>query len=97
MSKYQLSELKESDTYTIDFNLAATPKTITIREITVNTNALNGKTIAKYTYAINGVIVHESTNGEDFQLSGLTRGNKSNKCNNTRRKQRNTRKYDKTI
>ena len=42
-------------------------------EISVNTT----KTVAKYTYAINGKIVHESTNGEDYTIRDLAKGNKA--------------------
>lgn len=79
VSKYQLSELTDADTYTIDFSTAATPTTITIQNIVVNQEAINasGKKIAKYTYAINGKIVHESKTPENYTLTGLARGNKA--------------------
>lgn len=70
ISKYQLSDL---GTYTIDFSTAATMTSITIQNITTNTT----KEISKYTYALNGKIVHESKNGEDYKITGLAKGNKS--------------------
>ena len=73
MSKYQLSELKNEDNYTIDFSTTATPSAITIKDITVHTT----KAIGKYVYAINGNIVHESTNGENYEAKDLARGNKA--------------------
>ena len=74
ISKYQLSELKETDSYTIDYDVVATPTTITIRNIRINAG---GKEIAKYQYAVNGKILHESTNGEDYKITGLAKGNKA--------------------
>lgn len=70
VSKYQLSELS---TYTIDFSTAATVTSMTIQNISVNTT----ETVAKYTYAINGTIIHESTNGEDYTIKDLAKGNKA--------------------
>ncbi len=70
MSKYQLSELSG---YTVDFNTTATPTSITIQEIKSNTT----KNIAKYIYAINGKVAHESTNGENYTITGLERENKA--------------------
>jgi len=70
MSKYQLSNLAG---YTVDYNTAATVTSITIQNITINTT----KTVAKYTYAINGTIVHESTNGEAYTIKNLAKGNKA--------------------
>ncbi len=76
MSKYQLSNLEE---YTIDYNTAATVTTINVQNITINTD----KTIAKYTYAINGNIVHEfdckkegTSQAGDYLITGLAKGNK---------------------
>ena len=71
MSKYQLSE--STDTYTIDFETTATPTSITIKGISTNTT----KTIAKYTYAINGKIIHESTKPEDYEVKNLAKGNRA--------------------
>ena len=73
ISKYQLSELTDNDTYTIDYATTATPTTITIKDISTSTE----KEIAKYVYAINGNIVHESTSPEEYTLKGLAKGNKA--------------------
>ena len=73
VSKYQLSELVDSDTYSVDFSTTATPTSITIKNIITSTD----KAIAKYQYAINGKIVHESTTPEDYKLEGLAKGNKA--------------------
>jgi len=70
MSKYQLSELSK---YTIDFSTAASATSITVQSITTNTT----QTIAKYTYALNGRIIHESTSPEDYKITGLAKGNKA--------------------
>jgi len=70
MSKYQLSELGK---YTIDFSTAASATSITIQNISINTT----QTIAKYTYALNGRIVHESTSPENYKITGLAKGNKA--------------------
>ena len=70
ISKYQLSELSK---YTIDFSTAASATSITVQSITTNTT----QTIAKYTYALNGKIVHESTSPEDYKITGLAKGNKA--------------------
>ena len=79
MSKYQLNELLDTDEYTVDFNNQVTMTSITIEGITVSSNRLNatGKEVAKYIYAVNGNIVHESTNGEDFTLKNVAKGNKA--------------------
>ena len=79
MSKYQLSELLDTDEYTVDFNNQATMTSITIEGIKVSANrvAETGKEVAKYIYAVNGNIVHESTNGEDYTLKGVAKGNKA--------------------
>lgn len=70
MSKYQLSDLGK---YTIDFSVAASSTSITIQSITTNTT----QTIAKYTYALNGKIVHESTSPENYKITNLAKGNKA--------------------
>ena len=70
ISKYQLTELS---TYTVDYTTAATTTSITIQNISVNTT----KTVDKYTYAINGTIVYESKNGEDYTIKDLAKGNKA--------------------
>ncbi len=69
MSKYQLSELTE---YTLDFSTAATTNSITIQDIKLNTN----KTVAKYTYAINGSIIEEAATGKNYTIKNLAKGNK---------------------
>lgn len=73
MSKYQLSDLSNDDPYTIDFATTATPGTITIKDIKTSTD----KGIAKYQYALNGKIVHESTEPENHVLKDLAKGNKA--------------------
>lgn len=70
MSKYQLSDLT---TYTIDFSTTATVSSITIKDIKTNAS----EEIAKYTYAINGTIVHESTTPEEYTVKNLAKGNKA--------------------
>ncbi len=79
MSKYQLSELSDTDTYTIDFSTVATSTAITIQNITVYAEGIeaSGRQIAEYQYAINGNIVHRSTDGSDFTITGLSKGNKA--------------------
>ncbi len=73
MSKYQLSDLTENDTYTIDFGTTATPSTITIKDIKTNTT----KGIAKYQYALNGKILYTSDKPENYTIRDLTKGNKT--------------------
>lgn len=73
MSKYQLSEFQKGDNYTIDYKTVATATTIKVQEISTNTD----KTIAKYTYAVNGNVLHESKNPEDYTITGLAKGNKT--------------------
>ena len=70
MSKYQLSELSQ---YTVDFSMAATISSIVMQNIKTNPG---DKTVAKYTYAIDGNIVHESTTAEDYEQTDLTLGRK---------------------
>lgn len=79
ISKYQLSDLTTNDTYMIDYSTTATPSTITIKNIVINTEKLEaeGKKVAKYTYAINGKILHESTLLEEYTIKGLAKGNKA--------------------
>ena len=72
-SKYQLSELKETDEYIIDFATTATPSTITIKDIKTNTT----KGIAKYQYALNGKILYTSDKPENYTIRDLTKGNKT--------------------
>ena len=60
MSKYQLSELDE---YKINYSLAASKTHFNVNNLTNNTtNAI------KYTYAINGKIVHESNTLENYSF-----------------------------
>ena len=73
MSKYQLSEFNKEDGYTIDYKTIATPTSIKIQEISANTE----KAIAKYTYALNANIIHESTTPDDYVIEELAKGNKS--------------------
>ena len=70
MSKYQLSELSQ---YTVDFSMAATMNSIVMQNVKINAG---DKTVAKYTYAIDGNIVHESTTAEDYEQTNLTLGNR---------------------
>ena len=65
MSKYQLSE---SGSYVLDYNMVASKTQIRVSNFTTNTS----KTIAKYTYAINGKIEHESTTLEDYSFANTT-------------------------
>lgn len=73
MSKYQLSEFTENDSYTIDYKTTATTTSIKIQEISTNTE----KTIVKYTYAINGNIIYESSTPDEYVIEGLAKGNKA--------------------
>ena len=70
MAKYQLSELEG---YKVDYQVAVTPSTMTIKEMKIDIS----KTVAKYTYALNGKIIHESTQPENYTIKELTRGNKT--------------------
>ena len=58
MSKYQLSELDE---YKINYSLAASRTHFNVNNLTNNTT-----NATKYTYAINGKIVHESNTLENY-------------------------------
>jgi hypothetical protein len=53
--------------------VAASITSMTIQNITINTT----KTVAKYTYAINGTIVHQSTTNENYTITNLAKGNKA--------------------
>ena len=64
MSKYQLSEL---DKYKINYSLAAS-KT----QFKVNNFTNNATDASKYTYAINGKIVYESSKLEDYTFDNTT-------------------------
>ena len=61
MSKYQLSELNN---YKIDYNLTASKTQFNVKNFTNNVTDAS-----KYTYAINGKIVHESSSLEDYSFS----------------------------
>lgn len=60
MQKYTVGD---KDKYTIDFEAVASKSKIKMQSIRTNTT----ETIAKYTYAINGNILKESTTAEDFE------------------------------
>ena len=60
MSKYQLSELDE---YKINYSLAASRTHFNVNNLTNNTT-----NATKYTYAINGKIVHESNTLENYSF-----------------------------
>ena len=60
MSKYQLSELDE---YKINYSLAASRTYFNVNNLTNNTT-----NATKYTYAINGKIVHESNTLENYSF-----------------------------
>ena len=60
MQKYTVGD---RDKYTIDFEAVASKSKIKMQSIRTNTT----ETIAKYTYAINGNILKESTTAEDFE------------------------------
>ena len=53
----------ERDTYTLNFDAVASKTKIKIQGISINTT----ETVAKYTYAINGNIVKESSTAENFE------------------------------
>ena len=61
----------ERDSYTINFEAVASKTKIKMQTINVNTT----ETIAKYTYAINGNIVKESTTAENLEYSMNTEEN----------------------
>ena len=58
----------ERDTYTINFDAVASKTKIKIQGISIDTT----ETVAKYTYAINGNIVNESTAPENFEYEMST-------------------------
>ncbi len=74
LSKYQLSEL---DKYKIDFSLSATKTQFNVKNFTNNVTDAS-----KYTYAINGKIVHESDTLEEYSFSN-TEPDKTNFINIT--------------
>ncbi len=65
MSKYQLSELDE---YKINYSLVSSKTTFNVNNFTNNL----ADSASKYTYAINGKIVHESTSLEDYSFENTT-------------------------
>ena len=58
----------ERDTYTLNFDAVASKTKIKIQGISINTT----ETVAKYTYAINGNIVKESSTAENFEYETNT-------------------------
>ena len=72
MSKYQLSDLGE---YALDFTTVSTVTSITIENINVKTT--EDRPVAKYQYAINGKVVYESTDGGNYTVKGLVKGDKA--------------------
>lgn len=65
MSKYQLSELEE---YKLDYNLSASEELFSLSDFTNNVS----ENATKYTYALNGIIVHESEVLEDYLIDNIT-------------------------
>lgn len=63
MSKYELSNLGE---YTIDYSLTASMKEFNVNNVRVSET--KKEKIAKYTYALNGQIQHESTTIENYSF-----------------------------
>ena len=59
---------EERDTYTLNFDAVASKTKIKIQGISINTT----ETVAKYTYAINGNIVKESSTAENFEYETNT-------------------------
>ena len=72
MSKYQLSEFNNNSTYKIYFETTSTPNKISVKNLTVGSDA-----IVSYTYAINGKIVHTSNNPDNYDFTGLASGDKA--------------------
>ena len=68
MTKYTLGEKEK---YTINFEAIASKTKIKMQTISANTT----NTVAKYTYAINGNIVKESTTAENFEYAMNTEEN----------------------
>lgn len=73
MSKYQLSELNAGE-YIIDYTTAVTTTSATIKDI--RENIPSGKTVAKYTYYLNGNLVPDHFTKEDVKIQA-TPGNKT--------------------
>ena len=76
MSKYQLSELTNSDTYTVDYSMVATIDSMIFQNIKLNTG---NKTVSKIQYYIDGKLVHEvnSQTPEDYEQTGLQLGERT--------------------
>lgn len=64
-SKYQLTELENS--YAIDYFLSADENNLYAKKIKTSVNSA----VAKYTYAINGKIVNESTTPDDYAFENI--------------------------
>lgn len=62
----------ESDKYTVNFETIANKTAVKIKNITKNTT----EEIVKYTYAIDGNIIYESTTPEDFEKVESTENEK---------------------
>ena len=74
MSKYQLSNWSEDTPLSLNYDTSAGMTSITIQNITVNSSKKDE--IVKYTYAVNGNILYESTRPEDKTIKNLAKGNK---------------------
>ncbi len=74
MSKYQLSELNEGE-YIVDYTTAVNMNSVTIKDI--RENVPTGKTVAKYTYYLNGNLVPDHFTKEDELKIPATPGNKT--------------------
>ena len=74
MSKYQLSNWSEDTPLALNYDTSAGMTSITIQNITVNSSKKDE--IVKYTYAVNGNILYESTRPEDKTIKDLAKGNK---------------------
>ena len=72
ISKYQLSEFTTNSTYPIYYETTSTPNSITVKNIAPGSN-----NIAKYTYAINGKIMEERNNPDNYTFTNLAKGNKA--------------------
>ncbi|MCI8482353.1 MAG: hypothetical protein HFJ27_04710 [Clostridia bacterium] len=67
VSKYTLDDLKE---YTLDYEMIANINSILVKDIKKNTS----NTVEKYTYALNGTIVKESTTPDNYEFTNLRVG-----------------------
>lgn len=83
MNKYQISALEG---YVLDYDTAATTTTINVQNVKINTD----KIVAKYTYSVNGNILHtyecpnakagqtaEQKKAPDYLIKDLAKGNKA--------------------